>query len=154
MNKKIRFIIEILIIGIIVFFINTFLFQLCFVRGESMVPTLKNGQVLIAKKFDLQIKRNDIVVVKKDGKVIIKRAVGIPNDRINILDGYLYVNGEKFDDRYIQDSGNIKDEITLKSNEYFILGDNRNASIDSRFDEIGIITKKNIIGKIIFKEGE
>ncbi len=150
MNKKIKFIIEISIIGMIVFFINTFLFQLCFVRGESMTPTLKDKQVLIAKKFNLQIKKNDIVVVKTGGKVIIKRVVGTPNDRINIIDGYLYVNGEKFDDKYIQDYGDMNGEITLKSNEYFILGDNRNASIDSRFNEIGIITKKNIIGKIFF----
>jgi len=149
-NKKIKFIIEISIIGMIVFFINTFLFQLCFVRGESMTPTLKDKQVLIAKKFNLQIKKNDIVVVKTGGKVIIKRVVGTPNDRINIIDGYLYVNGEKFDDKYIQDYGDMNGEITLKSNEYFILGDNRNASIDSRFNEIGIITKKNIIGKIFF----
>ena len=115
-----------------------------------MFPTLKNGNIVFIKKYNLDLKHNDIVIIKKDNKTIIKRLVGLPNDKIEIND-YLYINGEKNDNLYIEDKGNISNEICLKNNEYFVLGDNRQNSIDSRFDEIGIITKDEIIGKIIKK---
>lgn len=118
-----------------------------------MLPTLNNKEIVCIKKYNLNLKRNDIVVIKKNGKTIIKRLVGMPNDMIKI-DNYLYVNSKQNDNLYIKDYGNIKDEICLKDNEYFVLGDNRQNSIDSRFDEIGIINKEEIIGKIILKGGE
>ena len=149
MNNKIKILIQISLIGIIVFIISTFFFQICFVKGSSMMPTLKDGQILIAKKFNLHIKNNDIVVIKKDNKIMIKRVIGIPNDKISIIDGYVYVNGIKNDDRYIQNPGNLIQEIILNDKEYFVLGDNRNASIDSRFEEIGIIFKNEIIAIIV-----
>ena len=130
--------------------INIFFYQLCIIDGDSMFPTLKNGNIVFIKKYDLDLKHNDIVVIKKDNKTIIKRLVGMPNDKIEIND-YLYINGEKNDNLYIEDRGNISNAIFLKDNEYFVLGDNRQNSIDSRFDEIGIITKDEIIGKIIKK---
>lgn len=149
MKSKTRIIIEILAIGIIVFIISNFFFQICFVKGNSMIPTLKDGQILLVKKFNLQVSNNDIVVIKKDKKIIIKRVIGIPNDKISVLDGYVYVNGIKNDERHIDNPGNLVNEIVLKENEYFVLGDNRNESIDSRFEEIGIIKKDEIIAKII-----
>ena len=90
----------------------------------------------------------DIVIIKKKDKTIIKRIVGLPKDKIKI-DKYLYINGNIQDNRYIEDPGNLIDEITLKENEYFVLGDNIQHSIDSRFDQIGVILKNEIIGKII-----
>ena len=118
-----------------------------------MLPTLKNREIVCVKKYNLNLKHNDIIVIKKNGKTIIKRLVGMPNDTIKI-DNYLYVNSKQNDELYIQDSGNIKNEIHLNDNEYFVLGDNRQNSIDSRFNEIGIIHKEEIIGKIILKGGE
>lgn len=114
-----------------------------------MEPIFNDRQMLIAKKFNLNINRNDIVVIKVNKKTIIKRIIGIPGDKIRISQGYVFVNDEKFDDRYTSNPGNIKEEITLLENEFFVLGDNRNYSIDSRFDEIGIILRKNIIAKIV-----
>lgn len=114
-----------------------------------MFPTLKNGNIVCIKKYNLDLKHNDIIVIRKNGKTIIKRLVGMPNDKIKI-DNYLYVNGEKCDNLYIEDCGDINNEIYLKDNEYFVLGDNRQNSIDSRFEEIGIILKNEIFGKIIF----
>ena len=114
-----------------------------------MSPTLQNGNIMCIKKFGLNLKHNDIVVINKNNKIITKRLVGLPNDKIRI-DEYLYVNGQKNDDLFIEDCGEIKEEITLKEDEYFVLGDNRSHSIDSRFAEIGIIHKNEIIGiKII-----
>jgi len=117
-----------------------------------MFPTLKNGEVVCIQKFNLNLEHNDIIVIRKNGKIIIKRLIGMPNDTIRI-DKYVYINGEKNDNLYIQNSGNISNEICLKENEYFVLGDNRQNSIDSRFDEIGIIYKNEIIGKVILKRG-
>ena len=148
MRKNIKPLIEIFFIGITVFVISNFFFQICFVRGNSMVPTLKNGQLLIAQKFNIKVTNNDIVVIKKNNKIIIKRVIGIPNDKIIVLDGYVYVNNNKSDDRYIKNPGMLSQEIQLKNDQYFVLGDNRNESIDSRFDEIGLIEKNEIIGKI------
>lgn len=148
MKDNIKFIIYIIIIGFIIFFINQYLFQLCVVHGESMHPTLKNGNIIFIKKFDLKIDYNDIIVIKKDNNTIIKRVVGLPKDTINI-DEYLYVNGQKNENLYIENSGDIKNEVFLKDKEYFVLGDNINNSIDSRFEEIGIVNEDEIIGKMI-----
>ena len=115
-----------------------------------MFPTLKNGNIVIMKKYDLKLNYNDIVVIKKNDKIIIKRLVGLPNDSIYI-DNYLFVNGEKFDDLFTENSENIENEITLKENQYYVLGDNRQHSIDSRDEEIGIINQEEILGILIFK---
>ena len=113
-----------------------------------MEPTLKNGSIAIIKKCNLKLNYNDIVVVKKNNKIIIKRLVAFPGDTIKI-DQYLYVNDIKIDDFYTENNGIVTDKITLNSNEYFIIGDNRQNSIDSRFNEIGTIHKEEIIGKIV-----
>ena len=113
-----------------------------------MLPTLKNGNIICIKKYNLNLKDNDIVVARKNGQIIIKRLVGLPHDKIKI-DEYLYVNGEKHDNLYIQDNGEIQNEIVLKEKEYFVLGDNRQNSIDSRNKEIGIILEEEIIGIVI-----
>ena len=113
-----------------------------------MEPTLTSGKIVVMKKYNLDLKHNDIVVIRKNGKTIIKRLVGLPNDSIKI-DEYLYVNGTKNDNLYTKDKGEIKNEILLKEKEYFVLGDNRQNSIDSRFIEIGIIHEREIIGKIM-----
>lgn len=113
-----------------------------------MLPTLKNGDIVCIKKYKLDLNHNDIIVIRKNNKIIIKRLIGMPNDSIKI-DNYVYVNGKKIDDLYIENVGNINNEVHLKSNEYFVLGDNRENSIDSRFDEVGIILENEIIGEII-----
>lgn len=145
--KNFKLILKIAIIGIIIFIINSFFYQICIVYGISMEPTLKDKDIVIMQKFNLSIQRNDIVVIKKNNKMIIKRIIGIPNDYINI-DNYTYVNFKKIDDKYIENNGD-NNEVYLNENEYYCLGDNRNNSIDSRFKDIGIINKNEIIGKII-----
>ena len=113
-----------------------------------MLPTFKNGDVVCIKKYNLDLNRNDIIVARKNNKTVIKRLIGMPNDTIKI-DNYVYVNGIKIDDLYIEDAGIANNEIKLKSNEYFVLGDNRQHSIDSRFSEVGIILENEIVGKVI-----
>ena len=118
-----------------------------------MSPTLKNGNIVLIQKYNLNLKNNDIIVIKKDNNIIIKRLIGIPNDTIR-MDKYVYVNDKKFDEIIIEKNiGDISFEKTIKltKDEYFVLGDNRQNSIDSRFEEIGIIKKDEIIGKVLFK---
>lgn len=148
MKKNLKYIINVFIIGLMFFFINKYFFQLCFVQGESMHPTLKDGNIIVIKKFDLKFDYNDIVVIKKNDKTIVKRIVGLPGDLVKI-DNYLYINNEKRHDMYIENVGDMENEILLNSDEYFVLGDNIPNSIDSRFNEIGIIKRKEIIGKMI-----
>ena len=113
-----------------------------------MEPSLSNGQMLIARKHNLNIKNDDIVVIKKDNKTIIKRVVGVPHDKVEIREGFVYVNGVQFDNRYTENVGVLCKPIVLLEGQYFVLGDNRSHSIDSRFEEIGIISRKEIIGII------
>ena len=115
-----------------------------------MEPTLKDKKIVLMKKFNLKLSYNDIIVIRKNDKIIIKRLVGLPKDTVEIRD-YLYINGEKFDDYFTPSGKMSKEKIILKENEYFVLGDNRKNSIDSRFEEVGIIKKEEIIGKIISK---
>ena len=140
----------IFITGISVLLINIFFYQICFVHGESMNPTLKDRDITVIKKYNLKLSYGDILVIRKDNKIIIKRLVGLPGDKIRI-DNYLYVNDKKMDNLYTENKGDIISEILLKENEYFVLGDNRQNSIDSRFEEIGTIKKDEIIGKLVFK---
>ena len=104
------------------------------------------------KKYNLKLNYNDIIVIKKDNKIIIKRLIGLPNDLIT-LDNYVYVNNNKIDDQIIETYGDMPNEVLLGNDEYYVLGDNRNHSIDSRFSEIGLIHKKEIVGKIILING-
>lgn len=111
-----------------------------------MQPTLHNRTLILIKKHKFQIHSGNIAVIKKNNKIIIKRVVGIPGDKLQIKEGYLYVNGKKYDNYYIVYSGILENEIELNHNEYFVLGDNKNQSIDSRYEEIGIIYKNEFIG--------
>lgn len=148
-NFKIKYILTILLIGVICFIISNYFVSFCVINGDSMLPTYENGQILIENKIVRNYKSGDIVVIKKNNLKIIKRVIGCPGDYVLIKEGYIYINNEKYDNLFIENPGILSKEIKLKSNEFIVLGDNRKKSIDSRFDEIGIILKKEIIGKII-----
>ena len=127
------------------------------VSGQSMQPTLHDGDNLLVDKLTYRFrdpKRYEIVVFAykyEEDTYYIKRIIGLPGETIQIIDGYVYINGEKLKKDYgaevMQDSGIAEEPITLGKEEYFVLGDNRNHSSDSRDPSVGILHREDLIGK-------
>jgi len=140
-----------LLVSVLVF--NS-LFMVTRVDGQSMAPTLKSGSVILVKRSE-KVRRFDIVAlverVKENGssKNIIKRVIGLPGDTITVLNGTLYINDSKYEEPYLQEKfikEYKKSSYTLKvpKDMYFVLGDNRDVSKDSR--QVGSFVKKSVIG--------
>lgn len=130
--------------------------------GNSMHPTLENGQVILVDRFLFKLsspKRNDVVCFYPKGNenshIYIKRVIGLPGETVQIKDGYVYIDGTRLleDDSFdeILDAGLFEVEFKMGENEYFVLGDNRNNSEDSRIGNIGAVNKDTMVGKAWFK---
>lgn len=131
------------------------------VIGVSMEPGLYNGQEILINHFIYKLvspKRGDVIVFLSNGNqnthYYVKRVVGLPGETVQIQNEALYINGvlAEEDGSYdkIADAGIAENEITLGSDEYFVLGDNRNSSEDSRSGNIGPVKRENITGKAWF----
>lgn len=142
-----------MIVFLIVISFRHYVIDRVIVSGVSMESTFSDGDVLWAEKYDMNnLKRYDVVEASIDGKLVIKRIIGLPNETIQIIDGYVYVNGVKLIDDYgynTSEYGCLSDKITLNENEYFLMGDNRDNSLDCRV--WGAIDIDNIKGKIFFQ---
>lgn len=133
---------------ILVLLFKHFLYTPIVVHGESMMPTLHDKDIMILDKISPRIsgyKRFDIVVVKIPGETLIKRIVGLPGEKIEYKDGKLYINDKVVKDKYNNDNTEDFFSITLDKNQYFVLGDNRGNSVDSRI--VGPINKNKILGR-------
>ena len=150
--------VEILITLLLAFTCVYFIGLRTSVVGQSMAETLNGGDEILVNRFIYKVtnpKANDIIVFLPNGNekshYYVKRVVGVPGDTIRIEGGVLYVNGEVFEEEIdtasIEDAGLAAEEITLGEDEFFVLGDNRNNSEDSRYANIGNIKKEYIIGK-------
>ncbi len=142
--------------------IVTFVGQKSEVTGSSMNDTLYNGEQVIVDKLSYRFhspQRYDIVVFPESNKSnYVKRIIGLPGETISIREGYIYINDKLLtDDSYgkegisSQNYGRLKQPVTLKDDEYFVLGDNRNNSQDSRSEAVGNVTKDRLIGKVTFR---
>ncbi len=131
------------------------------VVGDSMSPILNNGDVTLVNRivYDATApKRGDIIVFKPKGNensyYYIKRIIGLPGETVQILDGEIYIDGEKLEEDYgvseITDPGIAAEEIELEGNEYFVLGDDRENSEDSRTADVGNVKRSYIYGKVWF----
>lgn len=148
--KIIKEIIPYIVIVLVVVLIRTFIITPVRVDGDSMKNTLKNGDILLLYKLG-SINRLDIIVLdeEKDNEKIIKRVIGLPGETVAIKKGKIYINDKVIDDEYAYGETSDFDKVTLEDDEYFILGDNRLISKDSRY--FGPIKESEIKGKIVFR---
>ena len=142
------------------YFITTNVFVKTAVAGVSMEPTLMEGQVVIVNKIEYYLKspkRNDVIVNKQSNRehsyYEIKRVIGLPGETVKIKNGIIYINDEvlkeKIKTETIENAGLAEEGIKLDDNEYFVLGDNRNDSEDSRFASVGNVLRNEILGKAV-----
>lgn len=154
---------ELLFIIFISIMIVVFVGQRIQVEGQSMENTLEDGDNLILDKISYRFQtpnRYDIIVFPHTDngkeKYYIKRLIGLPGETIYIdNEGTIYINGKELKEHYgkerMWDSGIAQEPITLGEDEYFVLGDNRNNSSDSRDPEVGIIKKDELVGRALFR---
>lgn len=129
--------------------------------GDSMKPAIKDGDVILVNRMIYDAskpKRGDVIVFKPNGnenaRSYIKRIIGLPGETVQIKDGDIYIDGEKLKEDYdttaIENPGTASEKITLDGDEYFVLGDNRKNSEDSRMADIGNVKRSEIEGKAWF----
>ena len=152
MNENIKRVIQEVVpfiaIIAVVLFIKQFIVTPVQVSGDSMYSTLKDGDIMILNKLGYKIgglRRFQIVVASNNGTLLIKRVIGLPNETIKFEDNVLYINGEEVDEPFLQDNVTTYNfETTTGDNCYFLMGDNRKVSLDSR--ELGCFDISKIQG--------
>ncbi len=125
------------------------------IYGTSMVPTLENGQIVVSVKTT-DFKPGDIVAFYQGNKLLIKRYIAGPADWVDIdADGNVSVNGTVLDEPYIEEKAygetNIELPYQVPDNRYFLIGDNRDVSVDSRNTAVGCVANEQIVGKVVFR---
>lgn len=162
MKKTIqKFTYYIVILFILSVLVAVYIVQMTAVRGDSMEPELKDGQSVFVNKVTYKKKgpeRFDVIVFRylyKDDEYYLKRVIGLPGETVQIIDGSVYIDGEKLEDPFgeipIKDAKRAEKPILLGEDEYFVLGDNRNYSSDSRDYDVGNVKSVQILGKAFIK---
>ncbi len=158
LRKVILWILQIAGVVFLAYFITNIMLEKTSMPGDSMKPALSDGESLIINKFAYLLrgpKRNDVIVIKQSGRehdyYSIKRVIALPGETVQIVDGTVYIDGKPLDEAIncekILIPGLAREALTLEENEYFVLGDNRNNSEDSRFANIGTIVADSIVGR-------
>lgn len=137
--------------------LRVFVFEFVVVEQSSMYPTLQENDKLCVLKVVYLVsdaKRGDIVVLKiSETKNYVKRIIGLPGQSIEVKDSRVYINDERIDEDYLSQDLEYSDypKTQIPENFYFVMGDNRVYSIDSRNPTIGFIDEDDLIGKVIFR---
>ena len=150
---------KLVIVVFIILFLMIYVVSVTQVVGNSMKSTLNDGDVLILSKASYRIfdvKRGDIISLDyEDTKYLIKRVIGLPGDHISIIDNKVYINGRYYVEDYLKDINTPDFDLqdlgynTVPEGMYFVLGDNRDNSLDSR--KIGLVEEDDIIGEIAIR---
>lgn len=145
---------------VITFILNKYIIERCQVHNHSMEPTLTEGNVLLVDKISYKYRmprRMEIITLinTKDNEELIKRIIGLPGETVRIVQGKIYIDGNAIEDikglNPPVDSGLAEYDFKLGEDEYFVLGDNREVSIDSRFKEVGPVNLKSIKGRAFIR---
>ena len=150
-------------LAIILAFVITLFIKPTLVRGDSMLPTLHENEYLIINKIGYKVgepKNGDVIVFKSDleqndgtNKDLVKRIIGIEGDRIIIKDGKVYVNDKLLNETYLSQGMDTKGDIDLvvPQGKLFVLGDNREVSLDSRYEQVGLVDISDVEGKVLIR---
>ena len=155
-NKALRGTIYVLtIVAAVAVLIATLILPVLQIEGTSMEPTLSNGDVVLLMKTT-HFERGDLCAFTWNNKLLVKRVIGLPGDWIEIdTDGTVYLNGDKLDEPYVQQTAlgecDLEFPFQVPQEQYFVIGDMRESSIDSRNSLIGCILKDQIVGKVFFR---
>lgn len=146
---------SLVVIAAIAVLIATLALPVLQIEGSSMEPTLNDDEIVVLIKTD-NLKRGQLCCFSYQNKFLIKRIIGIPGDTVNIDEnGYVYINGEAIAEPYILDRAlgecDVTFPVTVTDNHYFILGDHRSTSIDSRSSVVGLVDSEQIVGRIFFR---
>ena len=143
------------IVAAVAVLIATLILPVLQIEGTSMEPTLHNGDIVLLMKTT-RFERGDLCGFTWNNKLLIKRVIGVPGDWIEIdTDGTVYLNGEKLDEPYVEQIAfgecDLEFPFQVPAEQYFVIGDMRESSIDSRNTLIGCIPKDQIVGKVFFR---
>ncbi len=156
-----RTIFVLLVVAAIAVLISSFFLTVLKVSGESMSPSLETGEIVVALNSE-KFTPGEMIAFYYNNKVLVKRVVGSPGDWINVdEDGNVSVNGEPLDESYLKvktqyaastsESEQIRFPYQVPESRYFVLGDNRDVSIDSRSTVVGCVSKEQLIGKLVYR---
>lgn len=144
-----------IIVASVAALIATLIMPVLQISGTSMEPTLKEGEIVLALKTK-KIKAGDVIAFYYGNKILVKRVIATSGQWVKITDeGDVYVDGKLVDEPYVKEKklgqGDVKFPTQVSEGSYFILGDDRDTSIDSRMEVIGCINEEDIIGKVLIK---
>lgn len=155
-NKALRGTVYVLtIVAAVAVLIATLVLPVLQIEGTSMEPTLTNGDIVLLAKTT-RFERGDLCAFTWNNKLLVKRVIALPGDWIEIdTDGTLYLNGDKLDEPYVEHKAlgecDLQFPFQVPPEQYFVIGDMRESSVDSRNTVIGCISKDQIVGKVFFR---
>ena len=144
-----------IVVAAVAVLITSLILPVLQISGTSMEPTLSNGDIVVLLKTS-SLERGDLCGFSYSNKILIKRVIALPGDILVIdKDGNVFLNGEMLDEPYITEKGlgecDIEFPFTVPENTYFLMGDHRSTSVDSRSSVIGCIAHEQMVGKLFLK---
>ena len=143
------------VVAAVAVLIATLFLPILQISGDSMSPTLEHNEILVLLKTD-KFQRGDLIGFYYQGKILLKRVIALPEDEVAIdSEGTVYINGELLDEPYVTEKGlgdcDLEFPYKVSGTGYFVLGDRRSNSVDSRNSLVGAVERENIIGKVFLR---